>query len=87
MTKTKVDDEPNYNSLLFLSSNFPTRRKKLYAVPIFKSGFRSDIEGFREDVILPTFGKFIESVISFKPVLSSLHPLNINGSLINKKKL
>lgn len=48
---------------LSLESNFPSRWKESYIVPIFKTGSRSDVECYRGVAILPTFGKLFESVV------------------------
>lgn len=48
---------------LSLMSNFPSRWKESYVVPIFKSGSRSDVECYRGVAILPTFGKLFESIV------------------------
>jgi len=61
---------------LSLKSNFPTRWKESYIVPIFKSGSRSNVECYRGVAILPTFGKLFESMVceiltdKFKNVIS-----------------
>lgn len=42
---------------------FPTRWKTSSITPIFKSGSRSNIENYRGIAILPTIGKFFESLV------------------------
>lgn len=45
------------------SGIFPTRWKVWRVTPIFKSGSRSNVENYRGIAILPTIGKFFESLI------------------------
>lgn len=50
-------------NLSLSTESFPTRWKKSYVKPIFKSGSRSDVRNYRGVAILPTFGKLFESIV------------------------